>query len=58
MKNHFIIAAVMTAGSACAQAPASTIGIAAGYGRDRILSNDHYSSVSHSAYQAGLTADV
>jgi hypothetical protein len=46
------------AGSAYAQKPASTVGLAVAYGRDRILSNNQYTSVSHSAYQGGLTADV
>ncbi|GAB3581496.1 hypothetical protein GCM10027345_24380 [Hymenobacter daeguensis] len=46
------------AGVAHAQKPASTVGIAVAYGRDRILSNNQYTSVSHSAYQAGLTADA
>jgi hypothetical protein len=43
-------------GSAQAQS-ATTFGITVGYGRDRILSNNQYTSVAHSAYQAGLTAD-
>jgi hypothetical protein len=60
MKNHLFLAAALAVatGTAYAQNPASTIGVAVGYGRDRILSNNQYTSVSHSAYQAGLTADV
>ena len=37
---------------------ASTFGITVAYGRDRLLNNNQYTSVSHSAYQAGLTADL
>ena len=43
-------------GAAQAQS-GTTFGVSVGYGRDRILSNNQYTSVSHSAYQAGLTAD-
>ena len=45
------------ASAAQAQDRASTFGISLGYGRDRLLSNNQYTSVSHSAYQGGLTAD-
>jgi hypothetical protein len=60
MKPVFVLTALLAAGAsvAHAQKPASSVGIAVGYGRDRILSNNQYSSVSHSAYQAGLTADA
>jgi hypothetical protein len=54
-----MLALMLATGSAAyAQKPANTVGIAVAYGRDRILSNNQYTSVSHSAYQAGLTADV
>ena len=46
-----------TLGSAQAQR-AGTVGITLGYGRDRLLGNNNYQSVAHSAYQAGLTANV
>jgi hypothetical protein len=49
--------AVGTIGAAQAQ-HAATFGLTAAYGRDRLLSNNQYTSVSHSAYQAGLTADI
>jgi hypothetical protein len=60
MKPAFVLTALLAAGAsvAHAQKPASSVGIAVGYGRDRILSNNQYTSVSHSAYQAGLTADA
>ena len=45
--------------AARAQTPASTVGITAGYGRTSLTGkNSNYNSVTHSAYQAGLTADV
>ena len=46
------------AGTAQAQTPATTVGISLGYGRSRLLDNNNYASTSHSAYQAGLNADV
>jgi len=54
-----LVALALTAGAAQAQTPASAIGITAGYGRTSLVgSNGNYNSVGHSAYQAGLTADV
>lgn len=60
MKKILIMAALLagTSSAAYAQKPANTIGIAVAYGRDRLLNNNQYTSVSHSAYQAGLTADM
>jgi len=60
MKNNLLFVVILAAatGVAHAQKPANTIGLAVAYGRDRLLSNNQYSSVSHSAYQAGITADV
>lgn len=59
--NNIILPIVLlasTIGVAQAQNPASTIGITAGYGRTSLLKNNQYSPTTHSAYQAGLTADV
>jgi hypothetical protein len=49
-----------TAGTAQAQQPANTIGITAGYARTNLSGSGSvpYTSTTHSAYQAGLTADV
>ncbi|MDB5269475.1 MAG: hypothetical protein JWP58_2515 [Hymenobacter sp.] len=48
-----------TIGAAQAQQPANSIGIKAGYGITSLSgSSTGYSSVNHSAYQAGLMADV
>jgi hypothetical protein len=60
MKKHLILSALLAAGcsAAYAQKPANTIGIAVAYGRDRLLNNNQYTSVGHSAYQAGITADM
>lgn len=60
MKKLLLIPVLLTGAASVAQAqkPANTIGIAVAYGRDRLLNNNQYSSVSHSAYQAGLTADM
>lgn len=45
--------------AAQAQTPSNTIGIKAGYGITSLSgSSTGYSSVSHSAYQAGLMADL
>jgi hypothetical protein len=49
---------VAAAGAAQAQTPATTVGISLGYGRSRLLDNNNYKSTGHSAYQAGLNADV
>ncbi len=62
MKKVILSLAVLAgaAGSAHAQKHehASTVGITAAYGRTSLLENNQYSSKNHSAYQAGLTADV
>ena len=47
-----------TAVAAHAQQHATTVGIAAAYGQTRLLNNNNYKSMGHSAYQAGLTADI
>ena len=49
-----------TMGMAQAQQPANSIGIKAGYGITSLTGNTSsgYSSVNHSAYQAGLMGDV
>ncbi|MDO7854019.1 porin family protein [Hymenobacter convexus] len=58
MKRTIITLALLMGAFGAAQAQnATTFGVTVGYGRDRILSNNQYTSVSHSAYQAGLTAD-
>ncbi|MBF9142398.1 porin family protein [Hymenobacter properus] len=58
MKKLITTLALLLGAYGAAQAQsATTFGITVGYGRDRILSNNQYTSVSHSAYQAGLTAD-
>ena len=49
---------VAAAGAAQAQTPATTVGISLAYGRSRLLNNNNYTSTGHSAYQAGLNADV
>ena len=49
---------VAAAGTAQAQTPATTVGISLAYGRSRLLDNNNYKSTGHSAYQAGLNADV
>ena len=47
------------AGAAQAQKPASTVGLSAAYARTQLTSiNEGYKGQGHSAYQAGLTADV
>ena len=60
MKKIMVSVAVLVSVATAAQAQqrASTFGITVAYGRDRLLSNNNYTSVSHSAYQAGLTADL
>lgn len=58
-KFIFSLALVATAaGAAQAQTPATTVGISLAYGRSRLLDNNNYKSTGHSAYQAGLNADV
>ena len=49
---------VAAAGAAQAQTPATTVGVSLAYGRSRLLDNNNYKSTGHSAYQAGLNADV
>lgn len=51
------LALLLGAGGAAQAQHAVSFGFTAAYGRDRMLSNNRYTSVSHSAYQAGLTAD-
>ncbi len=61
MKKAFLSLGILAlaAGAAQAQTPANTVGITAGYGRTSLTGkNSNYSSVTHAAYQAGLTADV
>ncbi|MBF9221780.1 porin family protein [Hymenobacter ruricola] len=58
MKKTLTTLALLLGAAGAAQAQhAPSFGLTAAYGRDRILSNNQYTSVSHSAYQAGLTAD-
>lgn len=45
-------------GTAHAQQPANTVGVTLGYGRTSLRDSGPYSSMQHSAYQAGLHADV
>jgi hypothetical protein len=47
-----------TAGMAQAQQLANTIGLTAAYARTTLSGGGDYKSTKHSAYQAGLTADV
>lgn len=57
--KKIILSLALLAGAAQAQTPASTVGITVGYGRTSLTGkNSNYSAVTHSAYQAGLTADV
>ncbi|GAB3726565.1 hypothetical protein GCM10027594_08310 [Hymenobacter agri] len=59
--QKFILSLALAAtatGAAQAQTPASTVGISLAYGRSRLLDNNNYKSTGHSAYQAGLNADV
>lgn len=60
MKNILLPIALLVAagGSAQAQTPATTVGLSLAYGRSRLLDNNNYKSTGHSAYQAGLNADV
>lgn len=53
-----LVLLMSVATAAQAQQRASTFGVTVAYGRDRLLSNNNYTSVSHSAYQGGLTADL
>jgi len=58
MKQLILSLAVLAGATSAAQAQAS-IGITAGYGLTSLVgSNGNYHSVTHAAYQAGLTADV
>ena len=59
MKKIITTLALLASAASVAQAQhASTYGLTAAYGRSRLLNNNQYTSASHSAYQAGLTADV
>lgn len=61
MKKTILSLAVLAgaAGAAQAQTPASTVGITVGYGRTSLTGkNSNYNARTHSAYQAGLTADA
>jgi hypothetical protein len=60
MKKSFLTLGVCVAaiGAAHAQQPANTVGITLGYGRTNIRDNGSYFAMKHSAYQAGLNADV
>ena len=59
MKKLVLSLALLMSGATAAQAQqrAATFGVTVAYGRTRLLNNNNYTSVSHSAYQAGLTAD-
>jgi hypothetical protein len=58
-KSFFTLGLCIAAISAAhAQQPANTVGITLGYGRTNIRDKGPYSSMNHSAYQAGLNADV
>lgn len=58
-RNSFLLALLLgAAGTAQAQQPANTVGLTVAYGRSRLTNNNQYTSVGHSAYQAGLNADV
>ena len=60
MKKSVLSLALLAGITTAAQAQhAPQIGITAGYGRTSLTgSNSNFSSVTHSAYQAGLTADA
>jgi len=60
MQKHALTLALLllAVGAARAQQPANTVGITLGYGRTNLRDSGPYSSVKHSAYQAGLNADV
>ena len=61
MKKIILSLAILASAMGTTQAqtlPANTFGITAAYGQSRLLNNNNYKSVGHSAYQAGLTADV
>jgi hypothetical protein len=60
MKKNIITLALLTGLATAAQAQnAPQIGITAGYGRTSLTGKDsNYNAKTHSAYQAGLTADV
>ena len=58
MKKIILSLALVVGAAGLAQAQ-SSIGITAGYGRTSLVGkNSNYNSVTHAAYQAGLTADV
>ncbi|GAC1383260.1 MAG: hypothetical protein NVS3B25_03280 [Hymenobacter sp.] len=59
MKRTIVTLALLATAASAAQAQTNTIGITAGYGRTSLTGkNSNYHSLTHSAYQAGLTADV
>ena len=59
MKKIITTVALLAASAGLAHAQTNTIGITAGYGRTSLTGkNGNYNSVTHAAYQAGLTADV
>ena len=60
MKKHALTFALLLgmAGAVQAQQPANNVGITLGYGRTNIRDNGPYYAMKHSAYQAGLNADV
>ena len=59
MKKIILSLAVLAASASLVQAQTNSIGITAGYGITRLTgSNSNYTSVTHSAYQAGLMGDV
>ncbi|PJJ48801.1 porin family protein [Hymenobacter chitinivorans] len=66
MKKTILLLALLAGAASAAQAqrteakPANTIGLTAAYARTNLAGGNSlpYSSTSHSAYQAGLTADV
>ncbi|UOQ97522.1 PorT family protein [Hymenobacter sp. 5317J-9] len=59
MKKCIITFALLMGALGAARAQqATSIGLTVAYGRDRLLNNNQYTSAAHSAYQAGLTANV
>ena len=61
MKKIITTLALLASAASVAQVQAqraNTFGITAAYAQSRLLNNNNYKSVGHSAYQAGLTADV
>ena len=52
------VALLLGAASVVQAQHATRIGITAAYAQSRLLNNNQYKSTGHSAYQAGLTADM